>query len=265
MTDFESKHPRATDGKFTEKCRKESGLTLELEERLEDLDTPKVFVDCIDCRRKGITTGRWVKITDTEGLKPVDVCLIREHEDLEVSDTDGELEIAPRTIEEASQWGKAYSQAKEFGDEKPFRAWVNECGISDPSEALEFENRYYGEYGSWEDFASEYAYQSDGSELLREYFDYDGFARDLKLNCEVEETANGVIVRNFDDDSDGKVVVRADSFEDYARDFADEAIIDPENYELLNVYFDCEKAGNDLKNDYSCADSDDGVYVFRDI
>ena len=264
MSNFEAKHPRAKDGKFTEKYRAEAGLTLELEKRLEDLDTPKVFVDCVDCRRKGIVTGEWVKITDTEGLTPVDVCLIREHENLEVSDTDGELYIAPKTVEEASQWGKAYSQAKNDGNEKAFQAWVNECGISDPSEALEFGNAYLGEYESWEDFASDYAYQAGSTELLREYFDYDGFARDLRLNCEVEETDDGVVIRNFGDDPDGKVAVKASSFKDYARDVADEATIDPENYELLNTYFDCGRFGEDLKNDHSSAESENGVYVFLD-
>lgn len=265
MNSFEAKHPRATDGKFTEKCRKESGLTLELEKRLEDLDTPRVFVDCVDCRREGIVTGRWVNINDTEGIKPVDICLIREHESLEVSDVDWELYIAPMTVEEASQWGKAYDKAKEVGKEDAFQAWVNECGIDDPKEALEFESRYCGEYDSWEDFASEYAYQSDGFDVLTRYFDYESFARDLKLNCEVEKTADGVIIRNFDDDPDGKVTVKADSFEDYARGVASETIIENEDYNWLDAYCDYEALANDLKSDYCCTDPDDddgGVYVF---
>ena len=262
MSNFETKHPRARDGKFTEKNRKESGLTLELEERFADLDTPKVFVDCVDCRRKGITTGKWVNLTDTEGLMPVDICLIREHETLEVSDSDGELYIAPRTIEEASEWGKAYSAAKEDGNEKAFCAWVNECEISDPKEALEFENRYCGEYDSWEHFATVCAYDVDHFDVANRYFDYDKFARDLKLNCEVEKTADGVIIRNFDNDPDGKVAIKADSFEDYAREVANKTIIEPKDYSWADSYCDYEKLGEDLKNDYYYSDSDDGVYVF---
>lgn len=47
--DFEAKHPRAKDGKFTEKLRKESGLTLELGElargdEAEDLERGAIFV-----------------------------------------------------------------------------------------------------------------------------------------------------------------------------------------------------------------------------
>lgn len=262
--DFERKHPRGKGGKFTEKYRAESGLTLELDDSPSDLDTPEVFVDCVDCRRKGIVTAKWVNITDIEGIKPGDICSIREHENLEISDADGELEIAPRTIEEASGWCKAYSAAKEDGNGKPFQAWVNECGIADPSEALEFESRYQGEYDSWEDFASEYAYQFEGLDVLTRYFDYEGFARDLKVNCEVEETADGVVVRNFDDDPDGKVAVKADSFESYAEDVANETVIETEDCNWLDAYCDYETLANDLKNDYSSAESENGVYVFRD-
>ncbi len=265
MSNFEAKHPRATDGKFTEKNRKESGLTLELEERLEDLDIPRVFVDCVDCRRKGVTTGKWVKVTDTEGLKPVDICLDREHETLEVSDTDGGLEIAPRTVEEASRWGEVYSKAKEDGHEKAFKAWVNECGITDPKDALKFDDAFVGEYDSWEIFASDFAHQTGVVDNQVLYFDYDRFASDLELNCEVEKTADGVAIRNFDDDPDGKVVVKADSFEDYARDLAQETIIKPESVEQLDVYCDYEALGEELKGAYSSADSEFGVYVFQNI
>lgn len=42
MDNFEAKHPRARDGKFTEKKRKESGLTLELEKNSLDCGSPKL-------------------------------------------------------------------------------------------------------------------------------------------------------------------------------------------------------------------------------
>ena len=44
MSNFESKHPRARDGKFTEKLRKESGMTLELEDQLfTPPSTPRLY------------------------------------------------------------------------------------------------------------------------------------------------------------------------------------------------------------------------------
>ena len=44
MSNFESKHPRAKDGKFTEKLRKESGMTLELQDQLfTPPSTPRLY------------------------------------------------------------------------------------------------------------------------------------------------------------------------------------------------------------------------------
>lgn len=44
MRNFESKHPRARDGKFTEKLRKESGMTLELEDQpFTPPSTPRLY------------------------------------------------------------------------------------------------------------------------------------------------------------------------------------------------------------------------------
>lgn len=42
MDNFEAKHPRARDGKFTEKERKESGLTLELDSNCLDPGSPEL-------------------------------------------------------------------------------------------------------------------------------------------------------------------------------------------------------------------------------
>lgn len=49
MSDFEAKHPRSRDGKFTEKARKESDLTLELDDTnsengAEDLERGEIFI-----------------------------------------------------------------------------------------------------------------------------------------------------------------------------------------------------------------------------
>ena len=48
---FESKHPRSADGKFTEKLRKESGLELSVEKSFTPPDTPE------DCERGQIFVG----------------------------------------------------------------------------------------------------------------------------------------------------------------------------------------------------------------
>lgn len=57
MSTFESKHPRAKDGKFTEKYRKESGITLELEQH--DPPSPLILQD-----RGEIVTGKVIGCGD---------------------------------------------------------------------------------------------------------------------------------------------------------------------------------------------------------
>lgn len=49
---FESKHPRSADGKFTEKLRKESGLELSVEKPFTPPDTPE------DCERGEVFVGK---------------------------------------------------------------------------------------------------------------------------------------------------------------------------------------------------------------
>ena len=56
---FEAKHPRARDGKFTEKLRKESGVTLELEDRLfTPPSTPRLY------QRGEIVAGKEIERED---------------------------------------------------------------------------------------------------------------------------------------------------------------------------------------------------------
>lgn len=59
MSNFESKHPRAKDGKFTEKRRKEAGMTLELENQLfTPPSTPRLY------KRGKIVAGKEISTED---------------------------------------------------------------------------------------------------------------------------------------------------------------------------------------------------------
>ncbi|MDU5615624.1 MAG: hypothetical protein E6049_09340 [Varibaculum cambriense] len=71
--DFENKHPRATDGKFTEKLRKEANVALELEqEPFTPPDTPRgcergeVFVGRTNRRKKRDTSFTLGPVTEYE-------------------------------------------------------------------------------------------------------------------------------------------------------------------------------------------------------
>ena len=61
---FEAKHPRARDGKFTEKLRKESGMTLELEDQLfTPPSTPRLY------QRGEIVAGKEIEREDPGQVK----------------------------------------------------------------------------------------------------------------------------------------------------------------------------------------------------
>lgn len=191
---FEAKHPRATDGKFTEKLRKEAGMSLDLR-----------------------SSRQWEQVA-----------------------SEMEKEGVPRVA---------------------FDYWTEKQGITDPEAAKEVEEAYFGKYNSWFDFAKERA----DAKNLRDYFQYDRFAWDLRLNCKVEKTDNGVVIHNHNPGFDSSKAVEANSFAEYAKDVAYERIIEPRDENKIREYCDYTRVAEELKDEFYYAESDRGVYVFRDI
>ncbi|RVS46208.1 antirestriction protein [Citrobacter freundii] len=77
----------------------------------------------------------------------------------------------------------AYKQAKDVGKDAAFIAWAEYSGECDFDA---FEDAYYGEAVSEEDFAVDYVNEHSLlaaiPESLHGYFDYDAFARDLFID-----------------------------------------------------------------------------------
>lgn len=71
MNKFEAKHPRATDGKFTEKLRKESGLKLESDNKCSDLDSLKFCTQSNISNSGNPKPGMGVDELETEPEKPM--------------------------------------------------------------------------------------------------------------------------------------------------------------------------------------------------
>lgn len=194
MSNFEAKHPRAKDGKFTEKNRKEAGVSLDL---------------------RG--SQQWEQV--------------------------------------------ALEMEKEGVPREAFDYWTKERGITDPEAAREVEEAYFGKYDIWFDFVKERADAKD----LRNYFYYGRFAWDLRLNCEVEKTEDGVIIHNHNPGFDSSKAIKANSFADYAKDVAYKKIIEPMDENKLREYCDYTRMAEELKEEFYSAKTDYGVYVFRDI
>lgn len=191
---FEAKHPRATDGKFTEKYRKEADLTLDLRD--------------------------------------------------------------------SQQWEQVASEMEKEGvPREAFDYWTKKKGITDPEAAREVEDAYYGKYNSWGDFVKDRAKFKD----MKEHFQYGLFAWDLKINCKVEKTEDGVIIHNHNPGFDSKKAVKANSFAEYAKDVAYKTIIETEDENKIREYCDYLSVSDDLIGEFCAAKADSGVYVFRDI
>lgn len=183
MSNFEAKHPRAKDGKFTEKRRKEAGFTLEnsLGEPCpvsEKDSTPKVKVG-----------SDWIYITELEGY-------IFSHEDEHLEITDfawpGESSSEfPKDMDYARNFSETYCNLED--DSRPaYNAYCkNDVVYGIVPEIADFDNSFQGEYASFDDFAAGYAndlvIESEDYEEIREFFDYDAYKRDTGLGKEEAE------------------------------------------------------------------------------
>lgn len=137
-------------------------------------------------------------------------------------------------------------------------------GIKDGEDVEDFDLIYQGRYDSWIHFAEAYAYLYEDFQAMIDHFDYGAFEEELRSLCEVEETATGVTIRDFDLDG-GKKPIHAKSFSDYARKIAKETIIRPMDYLQLDSYCDYEALAEDLKKSYFSCPAESGIFIFWDI
>lgn len=181
---FEAKHPRAKDGKFTEKRRAESGLTLgsalvdESYPVSEEDSTPKIKVN-----------NDWVNITYLENY-------IDSHEGKDLKVTDFAW-----PGEDSSKFPKDMDYAREFAQTyqylgpvyySPFNAYSEEATANGLTPDIdEFYESFQGEYASFDDFAAGYAndlvLDCEDYETMSEFFDYESYKRDTGLGEEEAE------------------------------------------------------------------------------
>lgn len=150
--------------------------------------TPAVYVGTYHKYNCGSLAGKWLDLTDFDEKEDfLEACYAlhaNEHDpELMFQDIEG---IPSQFCSESSvDWDfiAAYKQAKEEGKDSAFIAWTEYSGECDFDA---FEDAYYGEAVSEEDFAVDYVNEhsllSAIPESLRGYFDYDAFARDLFID-----------------------------------------------------------------------------------
>lgn len=161
-------------------------------------------------------------------------------------------------------FGPSPAEKAEYERQAALKAYMTARGIKDDEEVQDFNLIYQGKYEDWIGFAEVYAYLYEDFQAMIDHFDYGAFEEELRSLCEVEETATGVTIRDFDLDGEEKPI-HAKSFSDYARKVAKKTIIDPQDYLHLDSYCDYKSLAEDLKTSYFACPAESGIFVFWDI
>ena len=177
-------------------------LTMEIPSPVTALFSgPKAWVGCLQCYNSGDLVGEWFDAAEAADVT-LDV-LHLEHplaegcEEMWVFDVDGlpvNEEMDPLT---AARWGNLLN----FIDERlqpAFYAWIeagaaslDEDGLPDPKAFEEAFVNVFTDFREYSDRLADETLLIDSSDEVRRYFDYEQFARDLKMDYVVEPRPDG--------------------------------------------------------------------------
>lgn len=150
--------------------------------------TPSVYVGTYHKYNCGSIFGTWFDLTDFDDAEEFYAACHELHgdeEDPELMFQDWEGIPSGFGSESSVDWDfiDAYKRAKDEGKDAAFIAWAEYSGECDFDG---FEDAYYGEAVSEEDFAVDYVNEhgllAAIPESLRNYFDYESYARDLFID-----------------------------------------------------------------------------------
>ena len=168
-----------------------------------DFDGPKAWVGCLHCYNSGDLVGAWF-----EAAEAADVTLMDIHAPEMTTDSCEELwcfdigglpvheEMDPLT---AAQWGNLINNI-EYKLQPAFYAWVeagaaslDADGLPDPEAFQEACVDVFTDFREYADRLADETLLLDANEQVRRYFDYETFARDLKMDYIVETLPDGNI------------------------------------------------------------------------
>ncbi len=164
-------------------------------------DGPKAWVGCLACYNSGELVGDWFEAAEAADVT-LDV-LHLEHtltegcEELWCFDVDGlpiDEEMDPL---EAANWGNLIESVDERL-QPSFYAWISSGAASYDEGGLPsvegFEEAFVGVYSGFREYSDHLADETllyDSNDDVRRYFDYEQFARDLKMDYVVEPLPDG--------------------------------------------------------------------------
>ena len=161
---------------------------------------PRVWIGCLACYNNGELVGHWYDAVDAGDVLPVDIhgCPTT-HEEMWVMDHENmpvRGEMDPMT---AARWG-ALIESEVPMWRGAYLAWLDDQGITDPTDAPTadaFSEILVGEWSDFTDFAEMIVQDTgllDGVPTeVSNYFDIDSFARDLAFDYTTIDSPHGTV------------------------------------------------------------------------
>lgn len=165
--------------------------------------TPRVWVGCLACYNAGRLVGHWCDATGADEITTADVHgHASSHEELWCFDIENIPVRREMSPSEAAEWGRVFDEVDEHQREALY-AWVASGdyvaeGTGDLPSTSDFEERYCGEWESFDDYARQLADDigllNDVPEEIARFFDWESWTRDLAFDYSIVDADTGVYV-----------------------------------------------------------------------
>lgn len=161
---------------------------------------PSAWLGCEACCGTGRLVGHWYPVTEIGDVTMEDLHdHPTDHDEAVCMDTDGLPTTGEPSQETAARWGEIY---EEVGPEQwpALCAWVRSGsyvaeGDTDYPVIGDFEERYAGEWDSFDEYARDLAESTDMLKgvpnEIQQYFDWEAWSRDLAYDYSVEDAPDG--------------------------------------------------------------------------
>lgn len=165
---------------------------------------PRVWVGCLACYNAGRLVGDWHDASEADDVTTADVHgRASSHEELWCFDLENIPVRREMSPSEAAEWGRVFDEVDEH-QRAALYAWVASGdyvaeGTGDLPSTSDFEERYTGQWDSFDEYARQLADDigllSDVPEGIASFFDWDAWTRDLRFEYSVLDAAgSGVYV-----------------------------------------------------------------------
>lgn len=152
--------------------------------------TPRAWIGCLACYNEGRLVGDWYNAIDADDVTPETIHgRATSHEELWCFDIENMLTRSEMSPHEATRQAEVIESVDEH-QRAAFHAWVASGDYVEDGDGLpsvsDFEERYCGEWESFDDYARELADDTgllaDVPEGIANYFDWDAWTRDLRFD-----------------------------------------------------------------------------------